>query len=76
MIPTEKGADFSGESVLQRKFVLEGPVTQIKVQLAFSSSDKREKKTALLLLQTENMYVFLFARLIVEHGRVKNVANF
>lgn len=50
----EKGADFSGESILQRKFPLEGPVTQIKVQLAFSSSDKREKKTALLLLQTEN----------------------
>lgn len=54
LIHTEKGADFSGESVLQRKFVLEGPVTHIKVQLAFSSSDKREKKTALLLLQTEN----------------------
>ncbi|XP_065204178.1 axotactin isoform X2 [Planococcus citri] len=72
----EKGADFSGESVLQRKFVLEGPVRQIKVQLAFSSSDKREKKTALLLLQTENMrsYYLLVAlgaegELIIEEDR-------
>ncbi|XP_054286354.1 axotactin-like isoform X2 [Macrosteles quadrilineatus] len=50
----EKGADFSGESVLQRKFVLEGPVTQIKVQLAFSSGDDRQRNTVVLLLQTEN----------------------
>lgn len=32
----EKGADFSGESLLQRKFVLNGKVDQVKVQLAFS----------------------------------------
>lgn len=50
----EKGADFSGESVLQRKFGLEGPVNQIKVQLAFSSSDDRQRNTVVLLLQTEN----------------------
>ncbi|KAG8270316.1 hypothetical protein J6590_087965 [Homalodisca vitripennis] len=50
----EKGADFSGESVLQRKFPLEGPVTQIKVQLAFSSGDDRQRNTVVLLLQTEN----------------------
>ncbi|XP_073968823.1 axotactin isoform X3 [Rhodnius prolixus] len=50
----ERGAGFSGESVLQRKFDLEGPVNQIKVQLAFSSSDTRQRNTALLLLQTEN----------------------
>ncbi|XP_039285775.1 neurexin-4 isoform X2 [Nilaparvata lugens] len=48
----EKGADFSGESVLQRKFPLEGPVYQIKVQLAFSSSDDRQRNAALLLIQT------------------------
>ncbi|XP_014284802.1 axotactin isoform X2 [Halyomorpha halys] len=50
----EKGADFSGESVLQRNFSLVGPVDQIKVQLAFSSSDARDRSTTILLLQTEN----------------------
>lgn len=51
----EKGADFGGESVLQRKFNLVGSVSQVKVQLAFSSSDdKKERNQVLLLLQTEN----------------------
>ncbi|RZF31871.1 hypothetical protein LSTR_LSTR014199 [Laodelphax striatellus] len=48
----EKGADFSGESVLQRKFPLEGPVNQIKVQLAFSSGDDRQRNAIILLIQT------------------------
>lgn len=50
----DKGADFSGSSVLWRNFSLEGPVTQVKLNLAFSSSDKRQRSTVLLLLQTEN----------------------
>lgn len=50
----EKGADFSGESVLQRKYILNGSVDNIKVQLAFSSTDMRQKYTVLLLLQSEN----------------------
>lgn len=50
----DKGADFSGLSVLRRKFLLEGPVTQVKLNLAFSSSDKRQRSTVLLLIQTEN----------------------
>ncbi|KAL0270939.1 UNVERIFIED_CONTAM: hypothetical protein PYX00_008205 [Menopon gallinae] len=50
----EKGADFSGESLLQRQFVLNGAVDMIKVQLAFSSSDIRERSTVLLLLQTDS----------------------
>jgi hypothetical protein len=50
----EKGADFSGDTMLQRKFILNGPVDQIKVHLAFSSTDIRQKNTVLLLLQTEN----------------------
>lgn len=50
----DKGADFSGVSVLRRKFLLEGPVTQVKLNLAFSSSDKRQRSTVLLLIQTEN----------------------
>lgn len=49
----EKGADFSGESLLQRQFVLEDQVKTIKVQLAFSSSDPRQRNTVLLLVQTE-----------------------
>ncbi|KAJ9577003.1 hypothetical protein L9F63_006440, partial [Diploptera punctata] len=50
----EKGADFGGDSMLQRKYILEGPVNQIKVHLAFSTSDVRQRNTVLLLLQTEN----------------------
>lgn len=65
---TEKGADFSGESVLQRNFSLVGPVDQIKVQLAFSSSDARDRSTTILLLQTENKlvkeyYLFMFHKM-------------
>lgn len=51
----EKGADFNGESMLQRRFVLKGEVHEVKVQLAFSSNDLRKRYTVLLLLQTENM---------------------
>ncbi|XP_071052100.1 axotactin isoform X2 [Onthophagus taurus] len=50
----EKGADFSGESILSRNFLLEGPVDHIKLQLAFSSMDVSQRDTVLLLLQTEN----------------------
>lgn len=50
----EKGADFSGESLLQRKFVLNGKVDQVKVQLAFSSNDLRRASRVMLLLQSEN----------------------
>lgn len=49
----EKGADFSGESLLQRQFVLSGTVDTIKIQLAFSSSETRTRNTVLLLVQTE-----------------------
>lgn len=51
----EKGADFSGESSLQRKFTLGGnKVEQVKLQLAFSSGDLRRASRVMLLLQTEN----------------------
>lgn len=59
----EKGADFSGESGLHRKFVLEGRVDEIKLQLAFSSGDLRRASRVMLLLQTKNdrSYYLLFA---------------
>lgn len=50
----EKGADFSGESMLWRTYVLNGTVEYVKIQLAFSSADDKQKNTVLLLLQTEN----------------------
>ncbi|CAH0547877.1 unnamed protein product [Brassicogethes aeneus] len=50
----EKGADFSGESMLWRTYVLNGTVEYVKIQLAFSSMDEKQKNTILLLLQTEN----------------------
>jgi len=50
----EKGADFSGESILQRRFTLGGKVEQVKLQLVFSSGDLRRTSRVMLLLQTEN----------------------
>ncbi|CAG9767385.1 unnamed protein product [Ceutorhynchus assimilis] len=50
----EKGADFNGEAILSRVFVLNGTVDHVKIQLAFSSLDVRQKNTVLMLLQTEN----------------------
>lgn len=48
------GADFNGEAILSRVFVLNGTVDHVKIQAAFSSQDVRQKHTVLLLLQTEN----------------------
>lgn len=48
----EKGADFSGESNLQRKFELTGKVDYMKLQLAFSSNDLRRASRIMLLVQT------------------------
>lgn len=48
----EKGADFSGESTLQRKFDLMGKVNYIRLQLAFSSFDLRRANRVMLLLET------------------------
>ena len=48
----EKGADFSGESTLQRKFELAGKVDYVRLQLAFSSLDLRRANRVMLLLQT------------------------
>jgi len=49
----EKGAEFSGESALQRKYVLSGKIDQLKLQLAFSSGDLRRASRIMLLLQTD-----------------------
>ncbi|XP_030566860.1 uncharacterized protein LOC115766919 isoform X1 [Drosophila novamexicana] len=61
----EKGADFSGESTLQRKFELpsSGSVDYVRLQLAFSSFDLRRANRIMLLLQTaaERSYYLLLA---------------
>ncbi|KAL9905676.1 axotactin isoform 4-T8 [Glossina fuscipes fuscipes] len=59
----EKGADFSGESTLQRKFELAGKVDQVRLQLAFSSLDLRRANRIMLLLQTaaERSYYLMVA---------------
>lgn len=60
----EKGADFSGESGLQRKFLLNGSkIDNIKLQLAFSSQDVRRASRIMLLLQTESINYFLLISL-------------
>ncbi|CAH1099851.1 unnamed protein product [Psylliodes chrysocephalus] len=50
----EIGAEFNGESILWRQYILNGTVDYVKFQLAFSSVDISQKNTVLLLLQTEN----------------------
>lgn len=42
------------ESALMRKYILDGTVEKIKLQLAFSSGDLRRASRVMLLLQTEN----------------------
>ncbi|CAG5025078.1 unnamed protein product [Parnassius apollo] len=67
----EKGADFNGESILQRKFVLLGPVLKVKIKLAFSSNDLRQKNTVLLLVQTENKRSYYLLVAITQDGYLK-----
>jgi Laminin G domain len=56
----DKGAEFSGESGLQRKYVLvDGKIDQLKLQLAFSSGDLRRANRVMLLLQTDNPTYYL-----------------
>ncbi|XP_074101561.1 axotactin isoform X2 [Cotesia typhae] len=66
----EKGADFSGESNLQRGFELEGEVKQVKVQLAFSTNDLRQRTSALLLLQTENKRTYYLLVALTSEGQL------
>ncbi|XP_043500080.1 neurexin-2 isoform X5 [Polistes fuscatus] len=66
----EKGADFSGDSVLQREFDLEGEVKQVKVQLAFSTNELRQRTTALLLLQTENKRSYYLLVALTSEGQL------
>lgn len=65
----EKGADFTGESSLQRKFTLDGSVHEIRVQFAFSSgSDLRRANRAMLLLQSRNDRSYYLLAAITEDG--------
>lgn len=59
----EKGAEFSGEAGLQRKFVLNGKIDQLKLQLAFSSNDLKRANRIMLLLQTETPTYYLMVAL-------------
>lgn len=60
----EKGADFSGEAGLQRKYALGGgKIDSIKLQLAFSTIDTRRNTRIMLLLQTESPNYFLIISL-------------
>ncbi|PZC82361.1 hypothetical protein B5X24_HaOG210664 [Helicoverpa armigera] len=71
----EKGADFNGESILQRKFLLSGPVFKVKIKLAFSSNDLRQKNTVLLLVQTENKRSYYLLVAITQDGYLKFEEN-
>lgn len=55
----ETGAEFSGESGLQRKYALTGKVDHLKLQLAFSSGDLRRANRVMLLLQTDEPTYYL-----------------
>ncbi|XP_050669138.1 axotactin isoform X2 [Leptidea sinapis] len=67
----EKGADFNGESILQRKFVLPQNINKVKIKLAFSSNDLRQKNTVLLLVQTENKRSYYLLIAITQDGYLK-----
>ncbi|KAJ0178446.1 hypothetical protein K1T71_006269 [Dendrolimus kikuchii] len=67
----EKGADFNGESILQRRFLLTGPIFKVKINLAFSSNDLRQKNTVLLLFQTENKRSYYLLVAITQDGYLK-----
>ncbi|CAB3260316.1 unnamed protein product [Arctia plantaginis] len=71
----EKAADFNGESILQRKFILPGPVLKVKIKLAFSSNDLRQKNTVLLLVQTENKRSYYLLVAITQDGYLKFEEN-
>ncbi|KAH9638999.1 hypothetical protein HF086_000925 [Spodoptera exigua] len=71
----EKGADFTGESILQRKFNMSGPVHKVKIKLAFSSNDLRQKNTVLLLVQTENKRSYFLLVAITQDGYLKFEEN-
>jgi hypothetical protein len=63
----EKGAEFSGESGLQRKYSLTGNIEQLKLQLAFSSGDLRRVNRIMLLLQTDEPTYYLMVGLTADH---------
>ncbi|XP_045517931.1 contactin-associated protein-like 2 isoform X1 [Pieris brassicae] len=67
----EKGADFNGESILERKFVLPQTIHKVKIKLAFSSNDLRQKNTVLLLVQTENKRSYYLLVAITQDGYLK-----
>jgi hypothetical protein len=62
----EKGAEFSGESGLQRKYQLNGKIDQLKLQLAFSSGDLRRANRIMLLLQTDIPTYYLMVGLTAD----------
>lgn len=56
----ENGAEFSGESGLQRRYVLNGgKIDQLKLTLAFSSGDLRRANRIMLLLQADSNYYLM-----------------
>ncbi|XP_063236083.1 axotactin isoform X2 [Bacillus rossius redtenbacheri] len=66
----EKGADFGGQSVLQQTFTLLMPVNQVKIQLAFSSTDTHQWNSVLLLLQAENTQGYYLLVTLVNAGEL------
>lgn len=75
----EKGAEFSGESGLQRRYALNGKIDHLKLQLAFSSGDLRRANRIMLLLQTTQPVYYLMVsvtadgHLLFEEDRDGNV---
>ncbi|KAL7024734.1 hypothetical protein ACKWTF_013185 [Chironomus riparius] len=55
----DRGGEFSGEAGLERKFVFNGTIDQIKLQMAFSTADVRGMPRMMLLIQTESSKQYL-----------------
>lgn len=64
----ELGAIFNGESILQKKFTLDGKIEKIKLQMAFSGQDLRRVNRILFLIQTINERSYYLMVAITHEG--------
>lgn len=63
----DKGAEFSGESGLRRKYQLTGKVDHLKMQMAFSTNDMRRAYRIMLLVQSEEPRYYLMVGTTDDH---------
>lgn len=63
----DKGAEFSGESGLRRKYQIAGKVDHLKLQMAFSTNDMRRANRIMMLVQSEEPRYYLMIGTTADH---------